>query len=334
MRLSSTSNAIRSILALAFDFLVAANFSLNFAQFGTPFLDIGKFIAGAEGYPFQYRILTAPIFGLLLEAFKKFDPAAVLSHFPSYLSSPEQLAYFTVNGLSFFIALVLFRKVSAIIFAANGAFFSYLVFIALSYLWFILNPGLSFLLPYDLPALAFCQALLLCVLRGRWILLCAIFAIATLNRETTYLIVLIVLIRWWLGLERRPALAVAAILTAIWVATKIVLVLWLSGMSGAVVIAGLRIGYNLAILAKPWQWPILWPLLLPVGLCVLGLRGDPHARQWSVAGIVGFLSLFSVANIIELRAYGDLIGFLSISTVIGYGGWERVSRGAKASTSA
>ena len=334
MPLSSTSNAIRSSVTLAFDFLVAANFALNFAQFGTPFLDIEKFAAGAERFPFQYRILTAPIFGLLLEAYKKFDPATVLSHFPSYLSSPEQLAYFTVNGVSFFIALVLFRRVSATVFAGNLALFSYLAFIALSYLWFILNPGLSFILPYDLPALAFCQASLLCVLRGRWFLLCVIFAIATLNRETTYLIVLIVLIRWWLGLERRRVLVVAVVLTAIWLATKIALVFWLSGMSGAVVIAGLRIVYNLAILAKPWQWPTLWPLLLPVGLCVQGLRGEAYARQWSIAGIVGFLSLFSVANIIELRAYGDLIGFLSISTVLGYRGRERDLHLAKTDTSA
>jgi hypothetical protein len=69
-------------------------------------------------------------------------------------------------------------------------------------------------------------------------------------------------------------------------------------------------------------------------LCVLGLRGDARSRQWSVAGIAGFLSLFSVANLTELRAYGDLIGFLSIATAMAYRSMVCDSRRAEASTGA
>jgi hypothetical protein len=310
---------LRPLLALTFDFLVAAHFSLNFAQIGTPFLDLGSFMAGGERFPFQYRVFIVPIFSFLLAVFRQFDLVNVLPHLPLYLSSPTQLAYFTINDVSFFVALILFRKISARVFEPREAVLSYLLFIALSYLWFVLNPNLSFLLPYDLPALAFCQASVLCVLSGRWFLLCVIFSMVTVNRETTYLIPLLVAVRWSLNLERPPALILAEILTSIWIGIKVLLFLWLSTESQGAVIAGLRLSYNFVTLAKPWQWPSLWPLLLPVAFAAFGLRGSAHERQWSIVALAGFASLFCVANITELRAYGDIIGFVALSALIGLG---------------
>ena len=313
---------LRAFLAASFDLLVAAHFALNFAQLGTPFLDLQKFIAGGEGFPFQYRILTTPIFAALLRAFAHFNFGPALPHFPDYLASPEALAYFAINCGSFFVALLLFRRVSAEVFAGTAAIASYFLFVALSYLWFILNPGLSFLLPYDVPALAFCVASLLCVLRGRWILLYAVFVLATLNRETSYLIVLLLTVRWYLGDEKRQALRVAGLLGALWVALKLALIFWFWPVSGGLVIAGPRVGYNFAILAKPWQWPTLWPLILPVAASAWGYR-IAAARPWAITATIGFLSLFCVANITELRAYGDLIPFVVLATIALIAGEQR-----------
>ena len=304
----------RTFIAALFDLLVAAHFALNFTRLGAPFLDLEKFIAGSERFPFQYRILTAPIFAFLLRIFADFDFGSALPHFPDYLASAEALAYFAVIWASFFIALLLFRKISAEVFAGPAAMASYFLFLALSYLWFILNPGLSFLLPYDLPALAFCAASLLCVLRGRWYLLGAVFVLATLNRETSYLIVLLLLVRWYLGYDRSHALLVAAILGGLWLVLKLALVFWFWPASGGLIISAVRIGYNFATLAKPWQWPTLWPLILPVAVCVWGCR-IAAARPWAITATVGFLSLFCVANITELRAYGDLIPFVVLAMI-------------------
>jgi hypothetical protein len=197
-----------------------------------------------------------------------------------------------VNCGSFFVALQLFRKVSAENFVGMAALASYSLFVVLAYLWFVLDPGLSFLLPYDLPALAFCAASLLCVLRGRWYLLCAVFVLATLNRETSYLIVLLVLFRWYLGGERGPALLVAGVLAAIWLALKLALVFWFWPASGGLVISGLRIAYNFAVLAKPWQWPALWPLILPVAVSAWGCR-VADARPWAITASAGFFRCFA-----------------------------------------
>jgi hypothetical protein len=189
---------------------------------------------------------------------------------------------------------------------------AYLLFVALTYFWFVLNPGLSFLLPYDLPALAFCVASLLCVLRRRWYLLLAIFILATLNRETSYLTVIFLLIRWWLGCKKGgAALLLAGVLAAIWLALKVALVWWFWPESGAL-ISALRIDYNLATVAKPWQWPTLWPLILPIAVSACGWR-VAVTRPWALTVLAGFLSLFCVANITELRAYGDLIPFVTVA---------------------
>jgi hypothetical protein len=303
---------LRSCFVGLFDLLVAAHFALNFAQLGAPFLDLDTFIAGSERFPFQYRVLTAPIFAFLLHVFAAFDFARALPHLPSYLASPEALAYFAVNCASLFVALQLFRRLAAQLVAGSAVVAAYFLFVALSYLWFILNPGLSFLLPYDLPALAFCAASLLCVLRRRWYLLSAIFILATLNRETSYLTVIFLLIRWAVGCERGGgALLMAGVLAAIWLALKVALVWWFWPESGAL-ISALRIDYNLAILAKPWQWPTLWPLILPVAASAWGWR-VVAARAWTMTVLAGFLSLFCVANITELRAYGDLIPFVALA---------------------
>jgi hypothetical protein len=300
--------------AALFDLLVAAHFALNFVRLGAPFLDLEKFISGSEKFPFQYRILTAPIYAVLSRAFANVDFGRVLPHLPDYLASAEALSYFAITWASFFIALLLFRRIAAELFAGSAAIAAYFLFLALSYLWFILNPSLSFVLPYDLPALAFCEASLFCVLRGRWNLLSAVFIFATLNRETSYLIVLFLLVRGYLGDEKSHAFFVAAILGALWLVLKLALILWFWPASGGLIIAGLRIGYNLAILAKPWQWPTLWPLLLPVAVSVWACR-IAAARPWSMTATIGFLSLFCVANITELRAYGDLIPFVVLAMV-------------------
>ena len=307
---------LRISCAALFDLLVAAHFALNFARLGTPFLDLEKFIAGSERFPYQYRALTAPVYSFLLKAFATFDLGRALPHFPDYLASAEAWAYFVVAWAAFLVALQLFRRISTDLFAGPAAAAAYFLFLALSYLWFVLNPGLNFLLPYDLPALAFGAASLLCVLRRRWTLLCAVFVLATLNRETSYLIPLLLLVRWYLGDEGRRALFVAGILSALWFALKLALIGWYWPASGALVITELRIGYNFAILAKPWQWPALWPVILPVALGAWGCR-VPAARPWAISVIIGFVSLFCVANLTELRAYGDLIPFVALAVIAG-----------------
>ena len=76
--------------------------------------------------------------------------------------------------------------------------------------------------------------------------------------------------------------------------------------------------YNLTELLKPWQWPAMILLLLPLGTAIATLfRPIPRDdRQWVVTYLLGFISFFPFAMIIEPRAYEDLTGFAVMSVMV------------------
>jgi hypothetical protein len=300
--------------------LIAAQFSLNFAKTGEYYLDINKFINGDATIPYQYRILTAPIFKGLLSLFGSFDLTKVLEHCPVYISQPVQLAYFLVNFISYFAALTVFSLIAKEVFnSRQAAFYACSIFIVMTYFVFILNPDLQFILPYDLPSLAFTQICVLLVLRRQWPLLCVVFAIATFNRETMFLVILFTFTRAWTGSEeRKTGLAVTAVLAVIWLAVKAILAYFIKGGASDAALGGVaafKLVYNLTTLLKPWQWPALFPLLLPLALTVYFLFKKPskQALDWIAPYLLGFAMLLVVAQITEHRAFGDLIGFAAMS---------------------
>lgn len=305
-----------------FFLLIAAHFSLMLARTGLYYLDIESYIGGGEKIPYQYRILMAPIFRAVLSLFNSFDITKILHHCPTYIASAEQLAYFVVNVVAYFIALSFFALIAKDAFGTKaGQFFACFLFIVITYLVFVLNPNqkLQFILPYDVPSLAFIQICTVLLLRRRWLALYVVFAIATVNRETTFLIILFTLARCWTGWEeRRSGLKAAAVLVVVWLCVKAMLAHFVkSGGSDAEVsgMAAFKVAYNAVELLKPWQWPAIFPLMLPLASSIYLVLKRPtnQALQWIAPYLGGFAALFVVAQITETRAFGDLTGFAAMS---------------------
>ena len=319
--LNESRPAFQKLLLLIFFLLVSYLFALDFARTGNYFLRIEDYTAGHGELPFQYRILMAPVFKALLQVLSAFDIQSHFLNMPEFVRTPEQVAYLAVNFVGFFFAILFFDQISKTVFASRSAvFWADFIFIVSSYSIFILNPNLNFILPYDLPALAFAQLSTLLILRKKWLYAVLVFAVATINRETSFIVVVFLASRIALGLEtgKRAALLSAVALSIIWVAIKIALLFFVvPKVGGGGGVAALKIQYNLITMLKPWQWAALLPLALPLTVCIFGIlmRRNPAALSWSSTYLLGFAALFVVAQITECRAFADLIGFSAISTI-------------------
>jgi len=303
--------------------LVACNFALNIARDGQYFFPIESYTHLDVKLPYQYRILMVPVFRLLNSFFEIANFQRYFAHLPPYLATSGALSYFTVNSFSFFVATQAFRRIAFDVFQSTGlTACAVFLFVVIAYLAFVLNPNLNLIFPYDLPSLAFVQLGTLCIIRGWWKTLIGLFAIATVNRETTFLLVIFLLLGWWFHQrkERNSALRVAAVLVAIWLAIKLSLFLTVTGSGSDGSVGGLfalKLVSNFAELLKPWQWPSLLPNFLPLAIlaALLSTRLKSH-REWHLTAVVGYAVLFPVAQVAEFRAFGDLIGFLAMSLTL------------------
>lgn len=303
--------------------LLSTHFALNFAKTGVYLLNLDKFTSGQAALPYQYRVLTAPILKALVGFFTTIDLKHILHNCPEYVAAPEQQAYFVVNVISLIIAFGAFLLIAKEVFTSRAEIFGAAsLFVITAYFTFIVNPSHQFILPYDLPSLAFTQVCCFLVLRRRWIILLVVFALAAVNRETIILIIFFVATRVLTGSEtRRTGIAVVAALSFIWLAVKSLLFFHFAGAASDDAALGglalLKLFPNLATVIKPWQWPTILPLVAPLVLTVRFLFEKPskEALEWIAPYLIGFTILLFVAVIIENRAFGDLIGFSTMSVV-------------------
>jgi hypothetical protein len=307
----------RTVFLAVLFFFISYNFALNFARAGSYFLNLQDYLSGRAALPFQFRVLMVPAFKSLLNVINDFSPQNYFSSLPQYITEREQLAYAVVNCIGFLLALSFFHQIAQATFKSSVySFWADFLFITATYSIFVLNPNLNFILPYDLPSLAFMQLCTLLVLREKWLLLLLTFVFATLNRETSFIVVIFITSRILFGLEQRRmhVMLIVVVLTTIWIIIKACLSFLIVG-SGPFVLFDLVPRDNVTILLKPWQWPNLIPLLLPLALATHVLLSVPsrNARSWAATYILGFLPLFMVAGITEHRSFADLIGFSVMS---------------------
>lgn len=221
----------------------------------------------------------------------------------------------------FFTSIQVFRRIAIAVFHSVGpAACAVFLFVVITYATFVLNPIHPFVLPYDLPSLTMMQLCTLCIVLQRWKMLIALFPVATINRETTFLLVVFLMFTWWFGPRtgRNSVLLMASVLSVIWIAIKLVLSFAITGGgSSAVFLGGVlawRIADNLAEFLKPWLWPALLLNFIPVALLVMFLTGRLRScRRWHLTAITGYGALFTVGVVTEFRAFADLIGFFAIS---------------------
>ena len=178
---------------------------------------------------------------------------------------------------------------------------------------------------YDLPSLAFFSVgLYLIYFRRNRLLFAALFLIATVNRETTLLLLLFFAIAQcmhgprfhWRRLYAAGTLAVVLPLAACWVGWH----LWVVRHFAANPTESQpRFWLNISLLL----WPLAWPQMVGV-FCYLGpvifiyrkLIPDPLLRAWLwvIPAWIGFMLYFGV--FIEIRIFGELIPYVAVLAML------------------
>ncbi len=166
-----------------------------------------------------------------------------------------------------------------------------LLVLYMAYFQFPLVFGLDFFLPYDLPSLLFFCACLYCVISRRMLWFYLFFVVGTFNRETICMATLFLAIWGWEESKgREDILALAGhVLTqaAIWIVIKLYLYHLFAGNLAETAGATFyyKLGYNLRIFLKPWEWPVLLSVFgftLPL---VLGWRKWMRKPPWKTRSI-------------------------------------------------
>jgi hypothetical protein len=265
------------------------------------------FTYGQPPYPFRYRVLV-PLLAKNLAAW---------THVPLAIAYAA-LATFAVFGLLLvydrYLAQFTTRRDTARVLALGILYPLAWNYCGLNLMYF----------PFDLPGVFFFTAALLALSRGRWAAYYPLFALATVNRETTWFFTVVFLAVW---ARRMPARALALHVLAqagIWIAIKAFLFQAYAG-AGQGLFANM-IAQNLATFRgmltlggtglKDWA-----KLLLMFGSLWLALpfvlRGRPEAVRRALLSVPVFIvPMLIVGTIDEARVYGELIPLITTPVLL------------------
>src|SRR5215467_7113539 len=294
------------------------------------YLDYTRFEYGYERLPFQTRLLLAPFL-------RWADNNEFLVRYASRLSdnsyyfpkgiAPQDIALFFLNIVSVMIAgWVAIRLYSAGSRRKLIGEFVYPVFLCLCVVTYILHTTQNFRFVYDLPNLAlFSIGLYLIYFRKSPVWFCLLFAIATLNRETSLLLLPFFVTSQVVDGEGRPrwkrvfsstVLGVVIPLFAYWIIWHLMIFhIFRSNPSEYYS----RIITNLLSLRSLRNYPQIFSALgyLPIFLLLYRRRiHDPQIRawMWMLPVWAGFMYVWGV--IVETRIFGELIAYTACVGII------------------
>ena len=190
---------------------------------------------------------------------------------------------------------------------------------------YIMHTVQNFRFIYDLPSLAFFSAAMyLLYFRRHWSLFAALFLVATINRETTLLLLPLYMIneastssglRWSKALRPRTLMLVLPLALA-WVSWQL-LVRHLFHLNSSEFYP--RLNWNVKSLLVPQAWPQLLSACAYLMLFVVVMRhriGDPRLRAWLWLLPLWLAFMFSFGILIETRVFGELIPFVVCATTL------------------
>jgi hypothetical protein len=178
---------------------------------------------------------------------------------------------------------------------------------------------------YDLPSLAFfAAAMYLIYFRKHWAYFAALFVVATINRETTLLLLPLYMIDsavvggglHWQKMFRARTLLVVIPLAVFWGGWQL-FVQHHFGQNASEFYP--RLGWNVKSLLAPIAWPQLLSASAYLLLFVVAMRrriGDPQLRAWFCIVPVWFVFMFVYGILIETRVFGELIPFLVCASAV------------------
>jgi len=190
---------------------------------------------------------------------------------------------------------------------------------------YIMHTVQNFRFVYDLPSLAFFSAAMyLLYMRKPWLWFAALFLIATINRETTLLLLPLFLINQAvednrlqprLLLRARP-LALVSVLGLYWIAWQLFLRHHFAHNPSEFYP---RINWNVKSILVPQAWPQLLSACGYLILFVVAMRRripDPRLRAWLWVLPIWIAFMFLFGILIETRVFGELIPFVVYSTTL------------------
>ena len=285
---------------------------------------LGAYEQGLERTPFQYRILLMLPLRWAHQSHWLIAAAAWLSAQPAWFPRgvrAEGLAQAAIDLVSVGAAGLLARKLyqrsspTGMLTACIYPLTLLMVLVTYAVLTFHI---VRFV--YDLPAMAFTAAGLYLIYTRRhagWF--AALFLVATLNRETTLLLLVFYVIAqcgrcaaWeWRQAYAAKTLAVVVPLAAAWLSWHV----WIAHVyQHNPSTAQARVALNLGAMLIPFSWPQLvcvFACLLPF---VVGFRrdiADPVLRRWLWGLPIWFAFMLYYGILVEIRIFGELIPYIA-----------------------
>ncbi len=319
----------KRILLSAVYLLATVQFAWCYLWLTRPYVNTAQYEQGLERMPFQGRcLMMLPMRWAHASAALHWlaEPFA-LSHFwfPRPVQ-PEVLVQAAINVL----CLVLTGWFTTRIYQASSRRglltpILYPLLLVVCGATYVMHTVQNFRFIYDLPSLAFFSAAMyLLYFRRHWAFFAALFLVATINRETTLLLLPLFLIneaasshdlRWSRALQPR-ALAVVLPLALYWIAWQI-FVRHLFAHNPSEFYP--RINWNVKSLIVPQAWPQLLSACAYLLLFIVVMRrriADRRLRAWLWLLPIWFVFMFSFGILIETRVFGELIPYVVCSTML------------------
>jgi hypothetical protein len=203
--------------------------------------------------------------------------------------------------------------------------FIYPLFLVVCCTTYVMHTAQNFRFIYDLPSLAFfAAAMWLIYSRQHWGWFVALFCVATVNRETTLLLLPLYMLNGavedgrfaWSRVMRARTLALVLPLATLWVGWEILVRHLFAGQQSEFYP---RFDWNLKSLALPLAWPQLLSANGYLLLFVVVMRrriADPRMRAWLglIPAWLAFMFVYGI--LIETRIFGELIPLTVCSTAL------------------
>ena len=323
-------HGLKRVALLAFYLVATVQFVWCYLWITRAYVSTSQYEQGTERMPFQGRVLM--MFPMRWAHHSQLL-AGIASPFSRYRFwfprpiAPEVIVQGAINVVCLLVAgwaaTSIYRAASRRRLLTPLVYPLLLVVAAATYMFHTVQ---NFRFIYDLPSLAFFSvAMYLIYFRRHWAWFAAMFLIATVNRETTLLLLPLYLINeavapsGTLRLDRvlrlKP-LALCAALAVCWSAWQILIHRHFAGNVSELYP---RLNWNIKSLLAP----IAWPQLLSAGgyllLLVVLLRRripDPRLRAWLWLFPLWLAFMFVYGILIETRIYGELIPIIVCASAL------------------
>jgi len=306
----------RQLLFHCYALLICLHFSLAYMICGKPLLNIGLYVQGADRLPYQARCMMMFV---LRGAEHLRTPwlERTIAVLPGAMAQYEYFVIWLVGFASIALATwVTGRSLRLLGLNAQFANLGSLLVPLLSYFHFCLYFGPHFIMPYDLPALAFYACGLYLILANRTWLLAAMMPLAVLNREVTLFLVLFYFLAAFPG---KRCWAWSSVYLLEFGAVKLFVNLLFLHNEHIPSVGGLfvfNLFNNLMFFVNVTRWPALFSVFgftLPILFMGRHLIADQRVRRWIWVLPAWGALMVTVGLIIEIRIFAELIPYMAIA---------------------